>query len=157
MLRVKTTCQEKSRDPFFKAFLETQMVGVHLLQYWLKSLLNTNFHHFISKLSNLSIFFLVFAIFLWKQIAKLYSLCLNIIVISLDGEVIMALAEHSFQARDQLNSFQSWPVTAFLLSKYVVSSGSQNYVNLWNISNPKRHLTLDGHTKKVTNLAFSPN
>jgi len=44
-----------------------------------------------------------------------------------------------------------------LFSKYIASSGVESNINLWNINNPKRNLTLDGHTKKVHSIAFSPN
>lgn len=69
----------------------------------------------------------------------------------------MASAKHHYEARDQLCCFQSRSVTSFTCRKYIVSSGNDNYLSLWNMANPKRNLTLDGHTKKTTAVAFSPN
>lgn len=69
----------------------------------------------------------------------------------------MAPAEHHHQKRNQLSCLQPRSVTIFSSRKYIVSSGNDNYLSLWNIANPKRNLTLDGHTKKTTAVAFSPN
>ena len=69
----------------------------------------------------------------------------------------MAPAEHQHQTIDQLSSLQPRSVSLLSLRKYIVSSGIDDYLSLWNIANPKRNLTLDGHTKKISCVAFSPN
>ena len=48
-------------------------------------------------------------------------------------------------------------IYTYYYRKYIASSGVESYINLWNINNPKRNLTLDGHTQKVQTIAFSPN
>lgn len=73
------------------------------------------------------------------------------------GKRIMAPTKYHNQERYQFNCFQSRSVITSSYSKYIVSSGVDDYLSLWNIANPKRNLTLDGHTKKITSVAFSPN
>ena len=46
---------------------------------------------------------------------------------------------------------------SILFSKYIAPCGVEKYINLWNINNPKRNLTLEGHTKKIQSITFSPN
>jgi len=69
----------------------------------------------------------------------------------------MAVANPSNKEGNLLNNIQLRPVSLHLYSKYIASSGLDDYINLWNINNPKRNLTLDGHTKKISCVAFSPN
>ena len=69
----------------------------------------------------------------------------------------MVAAEYQHQTVDQLGGIQSRSVFYVWFSKYIVSSGIDNYLSLWNMGNPKRNLTLDGHTKKISAVAFSPN
>jgi len=58
---------------------------------------------------------------------------------------------------DKLNCFQPRPVFLFTFSKYIVSSANDERLSLWNIANPKRNLILDGHSKSINAVTFSPN
>ena len=73
------------------------------------------------------------------------------------GKRIMASAKYQHQTINQFGCFQSRSVSPLLPRKYIVSSGVDDYLSLWNIANPKRNLTLDGHSKKISDVAFSPN